>query len=109
MKQEREAEFKNKMEEYENKNKETQDKFDKFVKTQHELHEETRGKLEDELQKQSYRDQIFIGVIMLLWFALIFCANYLELFTDSKTKSQDPASLSGHKVDLGLETEDMWI
>jgi len=44
---------------------------------------------------------------MLLWFALIFCANYLELFTESKTKSQDPASLSGHKVDLGLETEDM--
>ena len=51
MKQEREAEFKRKMDEYENKNKETQDKFDKFVKTQHELHEETRGKLEKELQK----------------------------------------------------------
>ena len=32
MREEREAEFKRKMDEYENKNKETQDKFEKFVK-----------------------------------------------------------------------------
>ena len=47
---ERENEFNRKMEEYERKKQETQDRFDQFVAKQNKLNEETREKIEQELQ-----------------------------------------------------------
>jgi hypothetical protein len=105
--EEREQEFKKRMEDMETKNAESEKKVEEYTRlVQHNAKEndkQIQEIKEDASQKQQTRDVLFLAAIALTWLLLVVYANYK--FGGEETPAVSSDALRGGHRTLGLDQE----
>ena len=94
--EDREKEFKQKMEEYDRKNKESEQKIEEFKHLLQHQSDATAGRLEqmqEQVNSSKKYDAVIVGVLVVLWLALIIHANFLS--TDPPKGGMDGSNIKG--------------